>query len=283
MSEKSHEKTPSLSISSAEGSPVKTSQAPAYKRGWTVRDPGFSSKCRGSYAKLDQKSGSWKTSQTSLISDYQTYSERWPTAGMMRGGAVFEHPTWEHPTLGIAGSVSRGGWPTPRASPAMQAKITPQRALDKYPNLETVMARQTWPTPTAHDSISRSLPPSQIHRTDGIAPAVMRSLRDGHTQMPQRKKWCTPVAHDAVNMSLPPSAIDRTDGVVGPVMKSIRAGHVQMPQEERPYLSADWVEMLMGFPTGWTLLDTDGQLDPDRSPPESHPASGENSPEIGND
>jgi hypothetical protein len=167
---------------------------------------------------------------------------------MMRDGAVSEHPTWKHHTSETAGFVSRGGWPTPMAG----------------------------------DAKSMSLQKSRLNRTDGIAPAILRSIRDGHTQMPQQKKWYTPVSHDAKNMSLPPAAIDRTDGVVGPVMKSIKAGHVQMPQE-RPYLSADWVEMLMGFPAGWTLLDTNGQQDPDHSPSESHPASEENSPEIGSD
>jgi len=281
MYEKSHEKTPSLLISSAEVSPVRTSQAPASRGDWTVRDPACSSKCRESFAKLDPKSGSWKTSQTSLLSDFQTFSERWPNAGMMRGGAVSEHPTWEHHTSETGGFVSRGGWPTPRTCTAMQAQITPQRALDKNPNLETVMARQMWPTPLSTDYIRMSLPPANMEWTGGIVPAVMRSMRDGHTQMPH-KKWPTPIAHDAKDQSLPASRITQTDGVVGEVMRSIKAGHTETPQE-RPYLSADWVEMLMGFPAGWTLLDTDGQLGPDHSPPESPHESEENGPEIESD
>lgn len=204
MSETSQKTMQSLWTSSAEASPVKTSPRPDSRRDWTVRDPDFSMRCRESFATLDRKSGSWKTSQTSLFSDYQTFSERWPDAGMMRGGAVSAHPTWEHHIIEIGGFVSRGEWPTP-------------------------------------------------------------------------------LANDCDHMSLPPSRLNRDGGLPKEILISINAGHTETPQEGRPYLSADWVEMLMGFPAGWTSLDIDGQPHQGHSPQESLPASEENSPEIGND
>ena len=44
-------------------------------------------------------------------------------------------------------------WPTPRASSAMAANLTPKLAkrADDYGNLEEVVARTMWPTPTARD------------------------------------------------------------------------------------------------------------------------------------
>ena len=42
-------------------------------------------------------------------------------------------------------------WPTPRACTAMAAENIHNRVNDKFPNLETVVARVMWPTPTATD------------------------------------------------------------------------------------------------------------------------------------
>jgi hypothetical protein len=56
------------------------------------------------------------------------------------------------PLTDVTGSSS---WPTPRANPAMAARITPESVWhpDRNPNLETVVGRRMWPTPTAHDPI----------------------------------------------------------------------------------------------------------------------------------
>jgi len=42
-------------------------------------------------------------------------------------------------------------WPTPRACTAMSAENIHNRAKDKFPNLESEVARSMWPTPTARD------------------------------------------------------------------------------------------------------------------------------------
>ena len=42
-------------------------------------------------------------------------------------------------------------WPTPRACTAMAAENIHNRAKDKFPNLESEVARSMWPTPTARD------------------------------------------------------------------------------------------------------------------------------------
>ena len=42
-------------------------------------------------------------------------------------------------------------WPTPRACSAMSAENIQNRVNDKFPNLESEVARSMWPTPTARD------------------------------------------------------------------------------------------------------------------------------------
>jgi len=209
MSETSHEKTPSLWTSSAEDSPVKTSPPPDYRPGWTVRDPAFSMRCRGSFATLDQKSGLWKTSQTSFLSGFQTFSERWPTAGIMRGGDVFEHPTWEHHTTGIDGFVLPGTWPTPQK-------------FDGYymnKNLE-------W-----YDERVKIYPKAQ--------PCMQV----------EAQRYSTP----------------------------------DLREKNGQHINPEWVEMLMGFPPGWTSLDIGGQPHQGHSPQESLPGSITNNPQTNKD
>jgi hypothetical protein len=42
-------------------------------------------------------------------------------------------------------------WPTPRSCSAMAAENIGNRAADKFPNLESEVARSLWPTPTTRD------------------------------------------------------------------------------------------------------------------------------------
>jgi hypothetical protein len=46
-------------------------------------------------------------------------------------------------------------WPTPRSCSAMSAENVQNRANDKFPNLESVVARTMWPTPNANDDRDR--------------------------------------------------------------------------------------------------------------------------------
>ena len=62
--------------------------------------------------------GVWKTSQGSLLAEWETYSATWPRSGSMRNGACSEPGTLERPTAASASGSSRGEWPTPRASDA---------------------------------------------------------------------------------------------------------------------------------------------------------------------
>ena len=50
----------------------------------------FGGRWRGSFARFDRVSSSWRTPQLSLFGGLEEFSETWPQWGMMRGGACWE-------------------------------------------------------------------------------------------------------------------------------------------------------------------------------------------------
>lgn len=65
-----------------------------------------------SFASYDRATRSWRTSQLTFLSGLETFSETWPTSGMMRNGVCSRPPKSARPTEGSASS-----WlPTPTAS-----------------------------------------------------------------------------------------------------------------------------------------------------------------------
>jgi len=88
---------------------------------------------------------------------------------------------WATPSAADSQGSSGGGqnkslrtdvqmWPTPRACTAMAAENIHNRVNDKFPNLETVVARTMWPTPNASDNRDRG------HK--GM-PAIKRRMEKG--------------------------------------------------------------------------------------------------------
>lgn len=71
-------------------------------------DQASGEKWRGSFAKYDHDSRSWKTHQYSLLGGLTSYSETWPNWGIMRDGACWARTT---PAWCITASAS-GYWPT---------------------------------------------------------------------------------------------------------------------------------------------------------------------------
>jgi hypothetical protein len=74
------------SMSSAEDSHVRTSASLARGPESTVNAPDSGERCRGSLAKYDPVSRSWRTRQRSLLGGLVEFSETWPRWGTMRDG-----------------------------------------------------------------------------------------------------------------------------------------------------------------------------------------------------
>jgi hypothetical protein len=98
-------------MSSAEGSPAKTSAQPEKARESTDRAAECGHTWPESFARWDHATSSWKTHQCSLFGGLETFSETWPRWGMMRDGECWELMMQEPATNGSAS----GYWPTPRA------------------------------------------------------------------------------------------------------------------------------------------------------------------------
>jgi len=123
---------------------------------------------RGSLARFDPNTSSWRTVQHSLLEDSQSYSVIWPRSGMTANGQCWELPTLAHRTS----ATDSGLWPTPVASdigsrnkPYSQGG-TPLSLAVKWPTLTVcgnynrkgasatsggglATAVNRWPTPTA--------------------------------------------------------------------------------------------------------------------------------------
>ncbi len=101
-----------LSMSSAEGSPARTSAMQDIGPVSRVLDQGCGLKCSGSFARFDQDTCSWRTSQLCLSGEWAEFSETWP-----RQGTWDDTAAWELQTLAETTSESEFGFlPTPRAS-----------------------------------------------------------------------------------------------------------------------------------------------------------------------
>jgi hypothetical protein len=145
-----------------------------------------------------------------------TGSGLWPTPTVPNGGRSVAHvDDWRsnrtayHNGKKVQVDLKQAVrmWPTPRTCSAMASNITPQRAMDKFPNLEREVARTMWPTPSAGDDRDRG---------NLSTPAIKRRVEKGKQ----------------LNLSM-------------------------VVSEESGALNPEWVEWLMGFPAGWTSLESE--------------------------
>jgi len=201
-----------------------------------ANDPDCGRKWRGSLARYDHDSRSWKTAQHSLLGDSDEFSETWPRWGTTRGGELYLLPM---PALRTEGSES-GLWPTPRAQEAKHGAATQWELNTDHAgtrdSLRVQVVKRMWPTPIANDAQKRgNFDPI---RSYGLAGAV--------------KLWPTPNAsdnRDRGNMSDP--AIQRR------IEKGKQIGLSMAVKDgtQAGSLNPTWVEWLMNWPMGWTSLE----------------------------
>ena len=94
------------------GSRAKISALPAEALESKEKEAACGDTWRGSLARFDRVSHSWKTPQFLLHGDLEPFSETWPRWGMMRDGECFPLPTLEHATY----EREFGYWATPAAT-----------------------------------------------------------------------------------------------------------------------------------------------------------------------
>jgi hypothetical protein len=225
---------------------------------------------RGSLARFDPVTSSWKTAQRSLLGDSDESSVIWPRSGMTANGQC-----WELPTLGRRTSGTGSGlWLTPRATDVGKGERQEtflKRMGDRTDRCAQSLAAQvnnpkTWPTPTVCGNYNRQ--GASATSGDGLATAVTNwptptancSTGAGHQGRAGGLNLQTAVAAVALKCATQ-TARDWRSG---------KASQATMERNSRPLseqiggsLNPTWVEWLMGWPLGWTDLKP---LEMDKSP-----------------
>ena len=252
---------------------ARTSASPA--RASVSRAPAAASgpTWRGSLARFDPDTHSWRTSQRSLFADSSESWVTWPASGMTAAGQCWELPTLAHP---ISGTVFGFSVPTPVASDGTTGALIGEQ--DEFYTTATGLPRKInrngtdgsvglarlvrmWPTPAA----TLGTKAGRVTR---------RKAREGGTlieAISARKRWPTPHGFSPDGRSNGPSgnelgrAVNRrfrtpmaSDGKTS--QRETLADRMAKRQQIRlshqvavgGSLNPMWVEWLMGWPLGWT-------------------------------
>ena len=176
-------------------------------------------KWRGSLAKFDRNSSSWKTVQLSLLVDSEQSSVIWPRSGMTAGGQCWELPTLVRRTR----EIGSGLWvPTPICNDAEnRGNFNPERSWG------LAGFAKTWPTPN----------------TKGL---------DGgsNSRKAAKARGMWPTATACMGKGSSVASLTRKDGRSG---VGDRLDHAVMAQDGGS-LNPTWVEWLMGWPLDWSVL-----------------------------
>ncbi len=246
----------------AEVSPAKMSPWLAHAPASKESDQLFGGKCIGSFARLDP-SGSWLKmyqgfSQAMTDGSSETFCETWPWRGTMRNGECFLRMEWEPRTSD--GECSYWATPTcmdgmdPKTDKAIERERTETRkGRTNFANLrdQVVRGKEMWPTPRANKTGGKSSP-------------------DFSPTLEQAVKWPTPKARDCYSEGLESARRRHTPNLSSEVIfrtpnstdwknrgtSEYREGRqIQLQTQVGGQLNPTWVEWLMGFPLGWTVLD----------------------------
>jgi hypothetical protein len=191
-------------------------------QGSPERKADYGKSLRGSFAKYDQVSVSWKTRQYSLLGGLIPYSGTWPRWGMMRNGECWALPILERHTK----ETEYGLWPTLQVHDRHKgnaARVGRYGTKHGGRNLNDEVAM--WPTPTASNT-------KAVH----MRGADKGKKRKSRTYLP------TPNATDYKGPST------RSAGKERPMCDD------DLPTRVGGQLNPTWVEWLMGWPQGWTDL-----------------------------
>ena len=96
----------------------------------------------GAFSKMFMGTSQWVSTKCYLT---------WKGKATPQGRSLFQLVPLTHLTEETGSGSSVEMWPTPRACSAMSAENIQNRVNDKFPNLESEVARSMWPTPTARD------------------------------------------------------------------------------------------------------------------------------------
>jgi hypothetical protein len=199
---------------------------------WASRaqDQDSGKKCSESFAKYDLVSSLWRMSQHCLEGGLEPFSVTWPRSGTTRNGIAYRL----QPSAHLTAATEFGLLPTPDCSDRRSMKLKQQGLSNivKSGKVDKILC----PTPTCQDI---------EHPETELTQAGRRKSKDGKTShslnLADKVKFATPQARD------------------------FRTGQSsRWENEERSrnlndqiggQLNPNWVEWLMGLPSGWTDLN----------------------------
>jgi hypothetical protein len=236
-------------MSSAAASHVRTSALPEKVPASPEQGPVFGTNTLGSLASYDPATSSWRTSQRSLLEEWEPFSETFPRSGMTRSGTLFQL----QPLVRRTDETESGLLPTPTASNGADEKSHARTWSATYASLHNFASGKgkqlphwkMYPTPSASGMpCDGTVRLARQRWMDGDctleeANAIAgRDVRDKQGKVPAM--WPTPTTQDASNNG-GPSQYQRNS-----LPLNAAAGGA---------LNPTWVEWLMGFPLGWTACD----------------------------
>ena len=184
-------------------SPVRTSQSPGKEQELKVSGQDYSMKSLDLLATLEKpdslpSSWYWRTSQLSLIEDWERFLSGWSRSGMTVNGIAYQLPTLAHRTGGIGGGAY--ATPTtmdslpPKSPEALEREATIARPGRSRPaNLrDQISNSHLWPTPTTQES---------EHPQATLTSTGRRETKDGQGShglnlADSVKMWPTPTSRD---------------------------------------------------------------------------------------
>ena len=117
-------------------------------------EAGYGMKCSESFARYDQDTSSWRTSQLLLTGEWEPFSEGWPKAGIMLDGRCYRQPKLERRIAEIDGGV----WATPRATMPDNLSSNPEiknnriiRESGEDFGMNLADQAKAWPTPRSRN------------------------------------------------------------------------------------------------------------------------------------
>lgn len=231
--------------SSTEGFPAKIFQLQDAEKAWEVSEADYFSRSCAWPKKPSPRSYSLRTSQLLPPEGDFKSLERLPKWGMIVDGVLFPlHPLERYISV-------KGGsyWLTPstmehlpvRKGDALNRALTRggEDSVRKCSGRlnEQVAYPQMWPTPSARDWKDKGTEPSAQNRKSPCLPAAVM--------------MATPTAYQASKPIRAPSPSRQSNHQGEDLQDSI--GRLN-PETIGKRLNVHWVELLMGFPIGWTEI-----------------------------
>ena len=230
---------------------ARTYPSPAKAQALTAPSQECGGTWRGSLARFDPDTFSWRTAQPSLLEDLGESSVTWPRSGMTAAGLC-----WELPMLGrrIKGT-DFGLWQTPVADDLVNRKEGKWNSRGE-PKLS---AQVLWPTPTVCGNYNRK--GASTTSGDGLATAVLKwptprcsDVASGRTLDKKGRRVSPSGVYGANLADFVKFQTPNTSGLDGGSNSRLANEKRGTPMPTGGALNPTWVEWLMGWPLGWTDL-----------------------------